>query len=106
MYNPFKNFSDSLKNTDGGWSGRKLTAFALTLCVVAMHVAYYRYALMLGNFSLFTEVLIIDLVGIGFFLGLVTVANIIELRTGRKSESKATITEEKTVVSDLEKPEG
>lgn len=98
MYNPFKNFSDSLKNTDGGWSGRKLTAFALTLCVVAMHVAYIVYALMPGNFSIFTEVIIIDLVGIAFFLLLITSQQVVELRTGRKSEAKTTITEEKTEI--------
>ena len=97
MYNPFKNFSDSLKNSELGWSGRKMTAFALTLCVVAMHVAYYTYALMAANFTLFTEVLIIDLVGIAFFIGLVTVANIIELRTGRKTET--TVTEIKKEVN-------
>ncbi len=102
MYNPFKNFSDSLKNSDLGWSGRKMTAFALTLCVVSLHIGYYLYAITAANFALFTEVLIIDLCAIAFFMGLVTVANLIELRTGRKTESTTTITE--TVVKkDLEK---
>ena len=91
MYNPFKNFSDSLNNNQtSGWSGRKLTAFTLTGCIVALHVFYFMYSLMLKEFSLFVDVLIIDLIGVAFFLGLVTVANIIELRGGKSKKEDTT----------------
>lgn len=100
MYNPFKNFSDSLKNTEGGYSGRKLTAFTLTACIVALHVFYFIYALVFRDFTLFTTVLIIDLVGVAFFLGLVTIANIIELKNGKVTSTKETIITETIVEKD------
>ena len=88
MYNPFKNFSDSLKNSEEGFSGRKLTAFTLTCCIVALHIFYFIYSLVLGKFELFINVLVIDLIGVAFFLGLVTVANIIELKNGKNKDDK------------------
>ena len=97
MYNPLKNFSDSLKNNEEGWSGRKLTAFTLTACIVTLHIFYFMYALMFKDFSLFTTVLIIDLVGVAFFRGLVTVANIIELKNGKVTSTKETTTTETVI---------
>jgi len=97
MYNPFKNWSDGLKTGNEGWSGRKQTALALTLCFLAAHAMWFNYALAYRDFSLFINVLIIDLVGIAFFLGLVTVQNIIELRTGKSSSIKETTTVEKEI---------
>ena len=99
MYNPFKNFSDSLKNSELGWSGRKLTAFTLTCCYVMSNIFWFIYALMYRDFSLFIEVLIIDLIGIAFFQGLVTVANIIELKNGNsKSTTVTEIKKEETIL--------
>lgn len=73
-----QNISDSFKVTDGGYSGRKLTAFSLMACIVALHIMY----ILTPEYGLLVSILVTDLVGVGFFLGLVTVANIIELKNG------------------------
>lgn len=73
---------NSFNTAPGGASGRKLTAFALTGCVVSLHLIYFYYLLKVRNFSLFTSVLIIDLVAIGFFMGLVTAQNIVQFKNG------------------------
>lgn len=90
MYNPLKNLSDSLKVAEGGYSGRKLTALVLTCCVIAMHYFLFRYAFVLGNFGLFISVLVIDLVGIAFFLLLIDVKQIIELKNGKPAKETTT----------------
>lgn len=102
MYNPLKNLSDSLKVAEGGYSGRKLTALVLTLCVIAMHYFLCRYAFVLGNFGLFISVLVIDLVGIAFFLLLIDVKQIIELKNGRKTSET---TAEANTTSDTKGPD-
>lgn len=87
----------SLFNNSEGFAGRKLTAATLTLLVVAGDVIYFSKT-EVAFMSIFTDWLIIHLSAIGFFLGLVTFGNLIELRTGVKSEKMVEIktTETKT----------
>ena len=77
-----KKLIGSLDNKkDSGFSGRKLTAFTLMGCVVYMHYSWHTS-------EGFTEnVLIIDLCAVGFFLGLITTAEIIKFKGG-KEETK------------------
>jgi len=79
----YRNILGSFDNKrDNGFSGRKLTAFTLTVCVVYMHYVW-------GLNNEFTEnILIIDLVGVGFFLGLVTTEQIIKFKGGTNEQPK------------------
>ena len=81
-----KDFINSLKNNNEGFSGRKLTAFTLTACIVALHILF----IWKPQFELFISLVITDLVGIGFFLGLVTIANIIDLKNGNVVKTTTT----------------
>lgn len=82
-----KSLLNSFSTSPGGWSGRKLTAAMLAGCIAASHIMWYVYALAYRDFALFITVLVIDLIGIGFFLSMVTVQQIIELKNGKKDEA-------------------
>lgn len=75
----------SFFNNDKGFSGRKLTAFALVCCIIALHVSFITKRDSIFQ-ELLVEILVIDVCGVAFFQGLVTVGNIIELRTGIKQK--------------------
>ena len=55
-----------------GFSARKLTAFAITLCVFVAHIAWIKSAFQKEDFSLLEGILIIDYAFIGGLLGLTT----------------------------------
>jgi len=63
---------DSLENNTKGFSGRKLTAFAIVLCVVAAHVKW----LSLGDFTLMSEIFLIDYGFIAALFGMTTYQNL------------------------------
>ena len=81
-----KDIWNSFKTGSIGLSGRKMTAFTLIGCVVALHVLFF----IKPNFDLFINLVIVDLVGSAFFLGLVTISNIIELKNGNVVKSTTT----------------
>ena len=85
----------SLFNNGEGFAGRKITAAILTLLVMTGDIIYFAKT-EVAFMSIFIDWLIVHLSAIGFFLGLVTVANLIELRTGVKTEKTTTTTETKT----------
>lgn len=64
------NSLDTAQNN--GFSGRKLTAFAIVLCCVAAHVKW----IMLGNFEQLEMVLTIDYAFISALFGMTTYQNI------------------------------
>ena len=74
------NILASFNNHEKGFSARKLTAFALMVCIGYIH---YKFV----DTSIAIEALIVDLCGVLLSLGLVTAANIIELRNGGKNET-------------------
>jgi len=63
---------DSLENNTKGFSGRKLTAFAIVLCVVVAHVKW----LSLGDFTLMSEIFLIDYGFIAALFGMTTYQNL------------------------------
>lgn len=81
--NVIGNILKSFTNDKGGWSARKLTAFALMVCVAYIH---YKYV----DITISVEVLIVDLSAVLLCLGLVTASNIIELKNGSKTKENAT----------------
>jgi hypothetical protein len=72
----FQNISDSLK-INGVYSGRKITAASLIICVIMLLGFYCKYSLMFGKFELFIYVLIILLISVAFFLIIIDVKQII-----------------------------
>jgi len=60
-----------------GMSSRKLTAFALMLCVAYCHIRFV-------DASVVVEIIIIDLSFILLLLGIITVQNLIELKNGKQ----------------------
>lgn len=72
----YTNIVNSFKNNRDGFSGRKLTAFSLIVCIYWVH---YKYV----NHDNATEVLIIDLCGVLISLGIVTAQNLIEFKNGK-----------------------
>jgi apolipoprotein N-acyltransferase len=55
-----------------GFSARKLTAFAIVLCVFVAHIAWIKSAFLKEDFSLLEGILIIDYTFIGGLLGMTT----------------------------------
>lgn len=71
--NKIKEIIDRLLNSldtaqNNGFSGRKLTAFAIVLCCVAAHIKW----IMLGNFEQLEMVLTIDYAFISALFGMTT----------------------------------
>ena len=74
------NLIKSFTTEKGGFAARKLTAFALMVCIAYIHLKYV-------DASIAVEIMIIDLAGVLLCLGLVTTANIIELKNGNSDKS-------------------
>lgn len=68
MKNILNKLVSSLDNHTKGYSARKLSAFAVMLCVIAAHIKW----LSLGDFSLLGEILIIDYGFVAALLGMTT----------------------------------
>jgi len=77
----FSNLIKSFTTEKGGFAARKLTAFALMVCIAYIH---YKHC----SADNAVEFLIIDLCGVLLCLGLVTAGNIIELKNGNSDKSK------------------
>jgi hypothetical protein len=74
----------SFDNVKGqGFSARKLTSFALMLCIAFIH---FRFV----DNSNAIEALIIDLSGVLLCLGIITAQNVIELRNNSNNQQNAT----------------
>jgi len=67
-----KKLIDSLENNTKGFSGRKLTAFAIAACVIATHIKW----LSLGDFTQMNEVFIVDYTFIAALFGMTTYQNL------------------------------
>ena len=65
-----------------GYSARKLTGLSIMICVLTGHYIYYKHCFDKQDFSIFSTILIIDYCAVAFFLGLVTVEQIIKLKNG------------------------
>jgi hypothetical protein len=77
MKNFFRRIASSLDTvTKDGYSARKLSAFAIMICVIAAHVAWLKKAFLESDFGLLAEVLMIDYGMISVLLGLTTYENI------------------------------
>jgi hypothetical protein len=79
--------------TSWAFSARKLTALAIMICVLTGHGIYYKHCYTKEDFSMFDVILIIDYIAIAFFLGLVTIQQIIEFKNGKKNEEPIKSTE-------------
>jgi hypothetical protein len=62
---------------ENGFSARKLSAFALMVCIAFVHLKWV-------NHENVAEVLIIDLCGVLILLGLVTAQNVLDYKNSEK----------------------
>jgi hypothetical protein len=62
----------SLDNHNKGYSARKLSSFVIITLIVAAHLSWLNGALLENDFSLLSEVLIIDYGFIAALLGMTT----------------------------------
>jgi multisubunit Na+/H+ antiporter MnhB subunit len=67
----------SFDNSNDGASARKLTAFALMNCIAYLHIKHVD-----NNNSIYFH--IVDLVGVGVLLGIITIEQIIKFKNGNK----------------------
>lgn len=74
--------------TKNAFSARKLTALVIVIAVLIGHGFYYKHCYTKEDFSIYTYVLIIDYVAVGFFLGLVTFEQIIKLKNGKEDTTE------------------
>lgn len=74
-----ENLIKSFTTEKGGFAARKLTAFAIMVCVAYIHFKYV-------DITIAVEVLIVDLASVLLCLGLVTASNLIELKNGNKQK--------------------
>lgn len=81
----------SLDNTNKGLSGKKLTAMALTYCVIKLHEYYGHWAFFKGDFSLLPVILGADFGFLALLFGI-----------NEYSKKKNSPTEETTPVTDGE----
>ena len=95
----FKRLVGSLDNfTKEAFSARKLTAFVIVVCVLVGHGIYYKHCFTQEDFSLFDTILIIDYIAVAFFLGIITIQQVIEFKNGKKNESTNNPTPDNTGV--------
>lgn len=80
----------SFDNSPSGASARKMTAFALMICIAYLHLNFVDTANAV-------DFMVIDMVGVGFFLGLITADQIIQLRSGSVTTQKTTLVEQTKV---------
>jgi len=73
ILNDFKNnLSGSFKFDKGGYSARKLTSATIILMVVVAHIIWLKHCFVHEDFSLLSEVLIIDYGFVAALLGMTT----------------------------------
>ena len=77
MKNIITNLFSSFNNLDGGFSARKLTAFALMILIAYVH---YKYV----DLSNAIEAILIDLAGVLLLLGIITFEQILLFKHGKK----------------------
>jgi hypothetical protein len=71
------NLFASFNNQEGGFSARKLTAFALMVLIAYTH---YKYV----DLSNAIEAILIDLAGVLLLLGIITFEQILKFKNGAK----------------------
>jgi hypothetical protein len=71
----------SFDNSKEGASARKLTAFALMICVAYLH---YKFV----DITTSVSFLIVDLCGVFMLLGIITAEQVIKLKNGTNNNEK------------------
>ncbi len=81
------NIVKSFDNKDGGFSGRKLTAFVVTCLIVYIHIKWVNSCYKNNHFSLLPEILIIDFSAVFALLGLTTWERVIGKKDDKDKNS-------------------
>lgn len=83
----FDKLQASFDNGKIGFSSKKLSAFAVMLCVLVAHIAWLKNAFQTNNFTLLAEILIIDYGAVSVFLGLTTYEKIKKTKDEKPTET-------------------
>lgn len=82
-----KEMHKSFLNKDGnGYSARKLSAFIIMLCISVAHFSWLRNSFLNNDYSLLSEVLIIDFGFVSVALGLTTYEQVAKWKNPKKDE--------------------
>ena len=81
------NLSGSLKVGHGGYSARKITSLFVMLMVLTAHIIWIKNCYVKDDFSLLSEVLIIDYGFVAALLGMTTYSQ--NIQNKKKDESTA-----------------
>jgi len=92
ILNDFKNnLSGSFKFEKGGYSARKLTSATIILMVVIAHIIWLKHCFVHEDFSLLSEVLIIDYGFVAALLGMTTFSQNMQEKINKNHENKENI---------------
>lgn len=73
-----------------GASARKLTAAAIVVCDIWAHISWIRSSFIKEDFSLLSEILIIDYGFVSALLGMVVYENVQKNKTKNETENEST----------------
>lgn len=89
IFTDFKNnLSASFKFEKGGYSARKLTSAAVMLLVIIAHIVWIKHCFQKEDFSLLSEVLIIDYGFVAALLGMTTYSQNVQNKRDKNEDSK------------------
>lgn len=83
------NLSGSLKFGHGGYSARKITSLFVMLMVLTAHIVWIKHCFVKSDFSLLSEVLIIDYGFVAALLGMTTYSQNIQAKAKKDESPKA-----------------
>jgi hypothetical protein len=83
------NLSGSFKFDKGGYSARKLTSATIILMVVIAHLIWLKHCFTKEDFSLLSEVLIIDYGFVAALLGMTTYSQNVLNKQSKHESTKA-----------------
>ena len=81
------NLSGSLKFGQGGYSARKITSLFVMLMVLVAHIIWIKHCYQKSDFSLLSEVLIIDYGFVAALLGMTTYSQNLQSKTKKEDEN-------------------
>lgn len=82
------NLSGSLKFGQGGYSARKITSLFVMLMVLTAHIVWIKHCFVKSDFSLLSEVLIIDYGFVAALLGMTTYSQNIQAKANKNESPK------------------
>jgi len=80
---------ESFNDKSEGFSSRKLTSFAMTVCIIVLHAEWMEYSHRVDDFNLLPTVLTIDTGFILVLLGLTTYSKAQDIKNKKDDDKKS-----------------